>query len=251
MSNANTELDLDFINTNINKYYSKEIENKLKDENLLEIYKDTKSVKKEIKILNDILNKNNIEEKKISKILNEYLINLIPSGTKGVIKGNLFNKEVKNIILNFNFLKHDEYDICFEKKHNDFLTEEIPDFYIYNKKLNKILVGMNQLTLWGGGQQTNRSRKYILDNNINNKNNFKLICIVCNYIQIKSKKNNEYKIFNIGFQKDTLMYINNLENIIKKFFNKEDNEEDNEEDNKEDINNIIEDMNKILIIKND
>ena len=98
MSNANTELDLDFINTNINKYYSKEIENKLKDENLLEIYKDTKSVKKEIKILNDILNKNNIEEKKISKILNEYLINLIPSGTKGVIKGNLFNKEEQDEI---------------------------------------------------------------------------------------------------------------------------------------------------------
>ena len=46
---------------------------------------------------------------------------------------------------------------------------------------------MNQLDLWDGGQQLNRGSKYIENNKYNNENS-KLLCVVCNEIQIKSKK---------------------------------------------------------------
>ena len=77
---------------------------------------------------------------------------------------------------------------------------------------------MNQLDLWGGGQQLNRGFKYI-ENNKHNNINSKLLCVVCNEIQFKSKKNKAYKLFKIGFENNTLCYLNNLENIISSYFN--------------------------------
>ena len=65
---------------------------------------------------------------------------------------------------------------------------------------------MNQLDLWGGGQQLNRGSKYI-ENNKHNNENSKLLCVVCNEIQFKNK-NKAYK----------LCYLNNLEHIIRKYF---------------------------------
>ena len=47
---------------------------------------------------------------------------------------------------------------------------------------------MNQLDLWGGGQQLNRGSKYLIDNKHNTENS-KLLCVVCNPIELKSNKN--------------------------------------------------------------
>jgi hypothetical protein len=81
-------------------------------------------------------------------------------------------------------LNNDIFEIC--------LTSEIPDWYILEKISKKIIIGMNQLDLWNGGQQLNRGFKYI-ENNGNNKN--KLLCIVCNKIKFTSDKNKSYKLF--------------------------------------------------------
>ena len=35
-----------------------------------------------------------------------------------------------------------------KKKHNIFVTMEIPDWYIYDDKTEKIIIEMNQLDLW-------------------------------------------------------------------------------------------------------
>lgn len=64
---------------------------------------------------------------------------------------------------------------------------------------------MNQLDLWGGGQQLNRGSKYI-ENNKHNTKDSKLLCVVCNEIQFKSK-NKAYALFVTGFEKDTLCYL--------------------------------------------
>jgi len=66
----------------------------LSDEKLMCEYNECKSVKKEIKILESILDKY-IDEKVKNQIIKEYFIKLIPPGTKGVIRGNKFNKIVK------------------------------------------------------------------------------------------------------------------------------------------------------------
>lgn len=141
---------------------------------------------------------------------------LIPAGTKGVIRGNKFNSIVKTVILEL-ALDPEIFDVCFEKVCEGHVTTEIPDWYILQKSTNKIIIGMNQLDLWGGGQQSNRGSKYILEN-VHNNQNSKLLCVVCNPIQFTSKKNKTYKLFEIGFRDNTLCYLMNLSNIITSYF---------------------------------
>jgi hypothetical protein len=91
-------------------------------------------------------------------------------------------------------------EIVFENKC-DIIIDEIPDWIIKNNLNNKIIIGMNQLDLWNGGHQLNRGFKYL------NNDNYKIICVICNYIQLKSNKNKIYKLFDIGFSNYTLCYI--------------------------------------------
>lgn len=188
---------------------------KLCDAKLMPEYKCCDSVKKEITRLSNILEKY-VDDDTIQKIIDEYIPQLIPAGTKGVIRGNKFNKIVKEHINMLN-LDMDRFEICFEKKCLIYNTTEIPDWYILYKSNNKVIIGMNQLDLWSGGHQTNRGSKYI-DNIEHNTNNSKLLCVVCYEIQFKSDKNKAYKLFEKGFVNNTLCYLNNLNNIIKSYF---------------------------------
>jgi len=210
------KLSMEDINTRITQEVCHETLEKLTDVKLLCDYKDCKSVKNEIKKLSEVLGKY-IDEETKQKIIQEYLLQLIPAGTKGVIRGNKFNNIVKQFITKLE-LDADRFDIYFEKKCEEHFTTEIPDWYIHEKLTNKIIIGMNQLDLWGGGQQLNRGFKYI-ENNKHNNVNSKLLCVVCNEIQFKSKKNKAYKLFETGFENNTLCYLNNLQNIITSYFN--------------------------------
>ena len=210
------ELSMEEINARITKEICYETLEELSDAKLMYEYKECNSVKNQIKKLGDVLEKYINEETK-QKIIQDYLLQLIPAGTKGVIRGNKFNNIVKNFITKLE-LDTDRFDICFEKKCQGHLTTEIPDWYILEKSTNKIIIGMNQLDLWGGGQQLNRGSKYI-ENNKNNNENSKLLCVVCNEIEFKSKKNKAYKLFETGFKNNTLCYLNNLQNIINSYFN--------------------------------
>ena len=215
MSN-NTELSLDDINSRIKVEINHETLKELTDEKLMPIFKTCNSVKKSIHKLTCVLS-NYIDEENIEKIIHDYSKELIPAGTKGVIRGNRFNKIVEQYINDLN-LEKERFDVCFEKICEDHFTSEIPDWYILDKSTKKIIIGMNQLDLWGGGQQLNRGSKYIIKNKYNTENS-KLLCVVCNEIEIKSKKNKVYNLFKIGFENDTLCYLNNLHNIIYLYFN--------------------------------
>ena len=209
-------IDLTSINNRIKNEICNDTINKLKDSNLLDDYKKCISVKNKIKTLSDILEKHKIDNDKKESIINEYYSELIPPGTKGVIRGNKFNSIVKNAIENMK-LDKDRFEICFEKDCKTNITSEKPDWYILEKKTNKVIIGMNQLDLWSGGQQINRGSKYLIDNKHNTKNS-KLLCVVCNQIKISSNKNKAYKLFETGFSNDTLCYLKNMGNIINKFF---------------------------------
>ena len=209
------ELSMEEINARINKEICYETVEELTDAKLMHEYKECNSVKNEIQILGDIIDKYAPEDVK-QKIIQDFLLHLIPPGTKGVIRGNKFNNIVKKFITKLE-LDTERFEICFEKKCEGHVTTEIPDWYILEKSTNKIIIGMNQLDLWGGGQQLNRGSKYI-ENNKHNNENSKLLCVVCNEIQFKSKKNKAYKLFEIGFENNTLCYLNNLQNIITSYF---------------------------------
>ena len=209
------ELSMEDINARIKQEVCYETLEELTDAKLMCEYKDCNSVKNEIKKLSDVLGKY-IDEETKQKIIQEYLLQLIPAGTKGVIRGNKFNKIVKQFITKL-ALDTDRFEICFEKKCEGHFTTEIPDWYILEKSINKIIIGMNQLDLTSGGHQINRGYKYLIDNKHNNENS-RLLCVICNEIQFKSNKNKAYKLFEIGFNNNTLCYLKNIKFIVYDYF---------------------------------
>jgi len=209
-------MDIIRINKRISEEFCDYTSNQLTDQFLINDYKKCKSVINHIQELENVLIKYvNIDVKE--KILDDYLLKLIPAGTKGVIRGNKFNKIVKDYIIELQLDSY-RFEIKFEKKCDLFYTTKIPDWYILDKDANKILIGMNQLDLWNGGQQLNRGYKYLIDNKHNNESS-KLLCVIANFIQLKSNKNKVYKLFDIGYSKNTLCYLKNLNNIILSYFN--------------------------------
>lgn len=203
------------INNRIKHEFCKITNDKLSDKNLLDDLKNTKSVKRKIKKLEDILKGLNIEENIKLKIIDTYTPELIPPGTKGVIRGLKFNSIVKEQILNMR-LDQTKFEIQFEKKCELQKTDEIPDWFILEKNTNKVLIGMNQMDFTTGGHQKNRGYKYLI-NNKHNSEHSKFLCVICNYVQFKSE-NKSYILYKIGFSNNTLCYIKNLEKIINSYF---------------------------------
>lgn len=203
-------LTLQDINEQINNTFCEDTIFSLSDENLLEDYLNCNSVRKKVSQLENLLEKYDVNCKKY--IVDEYILNLIPPGTKGVIKGNKFNNIVRNYLSCIDF--PEEIELKFEEKCKEFETDEIPDWYILNNKNKKIIIGMNQLDLWNGGHQLNRGYKYI---NSDFGNDVKLVSVVANYTQLKGYDNKIYKIFDTGFRRNNLCYLKNLESIINKF----------------------------------
>ena len=108
------ELSMEDINARIKQEVCYETLEELTDAKLMCEYKDCNSVKNEIKKLSDVLGKY-IDEETKQKIIQEYLLQLIPAGTKGVIRGNKFNKIIADKI-NELALNEDRFEIKFEAK---------------------------------------------------------------------------------------------------------------------------------------
>jgi hypothetical protein len=207
------------INEEVERQYCNETEDAISDDKLLAIYKETDSVKKQTKLLKEILKEESIDVEKIENILSKYILSLIPPGTKGVIRGNKFNKLVEKKLKTFEFGdKVSDFIIKCEKKHPDFETAEIPDWYIYQISTKKIMIGMNQLDLWSGGAQSNRGAKYILDESKHENPNVKNVSVICKNKAIASVHNKMFKIFQVGFKEKRLCYINGIHEIVKSFF---------------------------------
>ena len=204
----------------INERISNEICNDtiiaLSDIECLDRYKECESLKKNVISLTTVLKKNEISEEQQKKITDDYLLSLIPPGLKGVIRGNKFNQIVKDYISSLN-LDKEKYRVEFEQTCLEYVTSEIPDWYILEKETKKVMIGMNQLDLWGGGQQINRGSKYIVSFP-DNSEKIKLVCVVANPITLSSEKNKAFKLFQKGFEENTLCYLKNLKNIIDLFF---------------------------------
>lgn len=204
------------INNRIESEVCYETIEKLKDISMMEEYKKCPSVINQIDKLDKILEKHSISLDSRNKIINDYMLELVPPGTKGVLRGNKFNSIVKEKIFNMN-LDASRFEISFEKQCPGYQTTEIPDWFILERQTNKVLIGMNQLDLIGGGQQINRGSKYLIDNK-NNTEKSKLLCVICNFIKFTSKKNKAFHLFDVGFRNNTLCYLNNLNRIILNYF---------------------------------
>ena len=214
--NDSNLINLTYVNNRIEQEVCIETINKLTDAYLLDEYKKCKSVQNKIKKFELLLDENNINSTSKKNITNGYILDLIPAGTKGVIRGNKFNSIVQNTITNMK-LNNERFEIAFEKQCKSCITSEKPDWYILEKSTDKVIIGMNQLDLVGGGQQLNRGYKYLIDNK-HNTGKSKLLCVICNKIKFVSDTNKAYKLFEVGFTNNTLCYIKNIESIINKYF---------------------------------
>ena len=211
-------MNCDIINERIRDEICSDTIKALSDAELLEKYRESSSLQKKISTLNQILEENSIKESNRKQILDNYTVQLISPGLKGVVRGNKFNQIVKEHILSLN-LDKSIFLIDFEK-HCDYYkykTAEIPDWYIYKKDTKQLMIGMNQLDLWGGGQQINRGSKYIT-NFKENSDTLRLVCVIANELVLKSEKNKAFKLFQEGYEKNTLCYLKNLKRIIELFF---------------------------------
>jgi hypothetical protein len=202
------------VNNRIKKEFCIDTFEKLSTKVLLPEYLKSYSVIRNINHLKSILRKNNVQEENIDNIINEYIYKLIPPGTKGCIRGRTFNSIIKYHILSIP-LSSRHFTIEFEKKHNLYLTNEIPDWTIFEPKTGKLIVGMNQLDLWSGGQQKNRGNKYIYHETGNKK--IKMLNVICHKTYFKTR-NSVFNLFCHGFKNDNLCYITGLQKIIYDFF---------------------------------
>lgn len=202
------------INNRIRKEFCPETSNKLSSKVLLPEYLKSNAVKRNINHLKSILLNNNVNEEDSKNIINEYIYKLIPPGTKGSIRGQTFNSIIKYHILSIP-LSSKYFEIEFEKKHNKYYTDEIPDWTIYEPKTKKLIIGMNQLDFWSGGQQKNRGNKYIYHET--NDKNIKLVSVICNKIYL-TNRNSTFELISYGFEKENLCYITGLKKIIYDFF---------------------------------
>ena len=208
---------INFINKLIREQFCHETIEQINDENLMELYTSSASHQRQMKKIQDILNNYPLEDVLKIKLSKEISNTFIQPGSRGCIRGCKFN-EVVNKKINELGLDHERFEICFEQFCPEYYTSEIPDWYIRELTTNKVLVGMNQLDLWGGGHQLNRGFKYILENKQHNNKNAKLLCVICNYKQLKSVNSKAYRIFKNGFENNTLCYLKNLKQIINLFF---------------------------------
>ena len=103
------------INNRIKQEICYKIIQDLSDECLINQYKECISVKNEIKKY--------INNETKEKIIDEYLLNLIPPGTKGVIRGNKFNDIIKNFIINLNLDKNIDRNIYTMNQLKKFLMK--------------------------------------------------------------------------------------------------------------------------------
>ena len=195
--------------------YDPDIEKSLSDEELINEYVKYPSVQKNTKILTEVLSQNNVTKRQIEKIKKDYVNQLVPAGTKGVVRGNKFNNIVKETLLrSFN---EDRYEIAFEK-NCEYMFSEIPDWYIKDKTTNNIVIGYNQLDLWSGGAQINRASKYIMDDNFHLKyeaDNVKVLSVVCNKLSIVNENSKSFKIMKHGINTGRVCYIKSLIRTIE------------------------------------
>ena len=205
---------LNYINERILQEECLDTANALMDNSLMEEYKGCKSVKTKIQKFRGLFRRRELPDATIDTLINELMLELIPAGTKGVIKGNKFNRLIQSKILEFG-LDSNDFEIRFEQQCPVQKVSEIPDWYILQKSTKKYIIGMNQIDLWGGGAQINRGAKYM---NQKTDSQTKLVCVVCKHIQFKSTKNKAYHIFDVGFANNTICYIKGIRRIVDEFF---------------------------------
>jgi hypothetical protein len=183
-----------------------EIIEELQPKHLSPIYKNQKAFAKRIKLFHEIVEKHVEDETVQTNIIKDMADLVVQPGLKGSIKGNIFNKVVQTKIETiFKEFDKNRFVIGFEKNPPNSIHSETPDWFLHDKSTGKNIIGYNQLSLWGGGQQMERSAKIFQDDDS--------LFVIYNHIQVKSKR----KVFHMlkyGFDRKRLCYLSTLKQVL-------------------------------------
>jgi hypothetical protein len=207
---------LDSIVKYLTENYDCDIESALSDKNLLKEYITYDAFKKRYTSLQNVLKKHISNETDITNILNEYTPELIPPGLKGNVRGTQFNKHVERLLKD-KFADNEVYDVVCEKYPPiENCLHEIPDWYVFDKRTSKYIVGYNQIDLWSGGEQSNRGFKYVVDDKLHNDVIITVVSVICSKPRKLTDKSKIYHMFKVGIEKDRICFCKNLCSLIEK-----------------------------------
>ena len=139
------------------------INTRLSDTDLKVFYLQNNIVKKNIKELEAILKNNNVTNRQISNIVNDYFSSLIPSEIRLTTREKVFNGLIKDK------LEADlDPNIYFIGKNKE------GDWYVKNKITENSILGFNYPHLFNGDQQFQKLKKNVYRNELT-------VNILCNF----------------------------------------------------------------------
>jgi hypothetical protein len=187
----------------------------LSDDVLMSQYCSTQSVRKRLSQIKNVLLEFGLTHLDAS-LAAKKLLN-IPPGTKAKVRGDQFNRIVANEVrAQMKKLKIDgQIDMQVEKRHDMF--HEIPDWILTRDK--KVLVGYNQISLFGGGHQLNRASKYVLDDSLHaklSKRRVKMVCVVKDIP--KGMRGKSHDILIKGIARKRIYCVGGIKKLLREFF---------------------------------
>ena len=207
---------VDILNKQINELYDEDIFMNLNID--IEELKKSKVYMNQYEIIKNIIDDiENINDNLKNDIIERIINNIKFTGYCSKKRGEKLNKIIKNIIEQDEELM--KYVCKFEKKHELCDINEIPDFLIENSIDKKLIIGMNQISFWGGGHQNNRADKYSNYFNLRTNKDYtvKYVFVICEKITIKSINRRIYPILKNGINSESVCYPTNILKVIKNF----------------------------------
>lgn len=195
----------------------------LLDETLFEQYLISPSVQSRLEEVRGIMRQSRIKVSTSQTLMRKLVPFMIPAGVKAKVRGDAFNsivakelkKSIKRCKVSSTCLRLEE--AC---KH----VYEIPDWTLYNRKTNQMLIGYNQIDLWGGGHQINRASKYVLDDCLHRRlqrQGIKIVCVVHAKLPTNTKKDSKMEaICRTGCDKKRIIYREDLYDLVFDFYRK-------------------------------
>lgn len=192
-----------------------EIMNKLKDSVLRPKFIQQHSVQIKLQKTRQKLYDLVDNEEQLDNIMSVIVDEIIPAGTKGVVRGLEFNHIVKTILETE--MEPSEFETSFETTCPAYHTTEIPDWWVHCRSRDKYVIGYNQIDLWNGGSQTNRGNKYLSDD-FHNKtpSHVSILCVVCSPLSLKRRSTTKYEMFSNAFLQHRICYTSAIVEVVKK-----------------------------------
>jgi hypothetical protein len=210
-------INIKHLNAEILQQYDRYTEDKFKDIQLMSSYITSPSMKNGVlKKLDEVQKELKLDERQTRMFMKKMLPLVIPPGVKANIRGQVFNKYIKNILCNF--AKGKKVTVEFEKKVSD--MSEIAD-WVMHLEGGRTIIGYNQLDIWNGGAQINRGGKYVLDEGLHRrlkKKNTFIVCIVARKLILKGSESKLARIINVGLRHNILMWPKGLKTYINQMY---------------------------------